>query len=236
MIDQVSRDFDAGAARYDLLVALNPGYHNHLNRAATELISRLPGGSRLIDVGCGSGASTAALLRAAPSAPILGIDASAGMLAQAQAKPWPSWVRFLQGRAGCLADLIPGEQRPHGMLAAYLFRNVPADQRDAALADAHEVLADDGWLMVVEYSVAGRPRAEALWNLICRTVILPLATLTGGNPALYRYLQQSVLEFDTTAAFADRMVRAGFTDVAVATVPGWQKGILHLFRGRKDAR
>jgi ubiquinone/menaquinone biosynthesis C-methylase UbiE len=158
------------------------------------------------------------------------------MLAQARSKPWPASVRFLQGRAGQLGGLIPDGERPHGMLAAYLFRNVPAEERDAALADAHHVLADDGWLIVVEYSVAGRPRAEALWNLICRTVILPLATLTGGSPSLYRYLQRSVLEFDSTADFAERMVRAGFTDVAVATVPGWQKGILHLFRGRKDAR
>ena len=33
MSAEVTREFDAGAARYDLLVGLNPGYHQHLRRA-----------------------------------------------------------------------------------------------------------------------------------------------------------------------------------------------------------
>ena len=43
-------------------------------------------GLRLLDAGCGTGASTAALLAAAPEAEIVAVDASAGMLDAGQGK------------------------------------------------------------------------------------------------------------------------------------------------------
>lgn len=229
---EVNRAFDHGASRYDLLVAMNPGYHQHLDRAARALAERIQQPRLLIDLGCGSGASTRALVRAfGDETPIRGVDASAGMLAQARAKAWPDAVRFEQGWAGSLAAAdSPGAD---GILAAYLFRNVPADQRDVALRDTWSSLAPGGALVVLEYSVAGRPGPTALWNAVNRGVIMPLATAVGGNRALYRHLRRSVLDFDSVDAFAHRLHRAGFREVEVATVPGWQRGILHLFRGRR---
>ena len=96
--------FDSAATRYDLLTGMNPGYHRHLDSAAHRLADRLdaaPG--LLLDLGCGSGSSTAALLGRLPSARVIGIDASAGMLAQARAKRWPSGVEFRQLPAELLA-------------------------------------------------------------------------------------------------------------------------------------
>ena len=99
--------FDEAAASYDLMVGLNPGYHHHLRGAAEALAERLPtedpGELRLADLGCGSGASTRALLAAAQAAgvwpTVVGIDASAGMLEQARAKFWPPGVTFEVGMA-----------------------------------------------------------------------------------------------------------------------------------------
>src|SRR3984957_18859724 len=107
------------------MVGANPGYHDHLRMSAHRM--RVPNGgrgARLLDAGCGTGASTAALLAAAPEAEIGGVDASEGMLREARAKPWPSSVRFVQGRIEDLADL--GVEGPFdGILAAYLVRNLP---------------------------------------------------------------------------------------------------------------
>jgi len=229
---QVTREFDAGAPRYDLLVGLNPGYHAHLDAAAEALADGVGVPERLVDLGCGSGASTRALLRAfGDRVTILGVDASAGMLAQAQAKDWPSPVSFTAGRAGELDAVL--DAPVDGILAAYLFRNVPAGQRDTALADALAALRPGGTLVVLEYSVAGDPRAERVWRTVCRTVVRPLARLTGANPALYRYLERSVLEFDTVEAFCDRMQAVGFAGVECRTVSGWQRGILHIVRARR---
>lgn len=52
-------------------------------------------GLRLLDAGCGTGASTAALLAVAPHADIVAVDASRGMLDAARAKDWPATVRFV---------------------------------------------------------------------------------------------------------------------------------------------
>ena len=62
--------FDRAAPTYDAMVALSPGYHDQLRSAAEALVDRLPargadgGALRVIDLGCGSGASTRAVLQA----------------------------------------------------------------------------------------------------------------------------------------------------------------------------
>src|SRR3954447_10274552 len=108
---EVPEAFDEVADRYDLMVAMNPGYHAHLRRSARALVAGLPAGpgSRVVDIGCGSGASTRALVDelddSAVRAEVLGVDGSTGMLEQTRNKTWPSWVRFEQGRAESLDEL-----------------------------------------------------------------------------------------------------------------------------------
>ena len=244
----VAEAFDAAADRYDLMVGLNPGYHDHLRSAADGLAERLPRPSgtngaavlRLADLGCGSGASTRALLTATQRigvrANIVGIDASAGMLAQARAKSWPPGVRFEVGMAEELAFARESwglDDRVPGAFAAYLFRNV--SERDKVLAAVFDLLEDDGTFVVQEYSVAGSRAAAAVWTLVCWAVVIPLSWLTSRQTRLYRYLWRSVLRFDSVQAFADRLYGAGFVEVEVRTVPGWQRGILHTFRACKPA-
>ena len=91
--------FDEGAATYDVMVRLNPGYRRHLRWAARALVGRLPRRGtdadplRLVDLGAGSGASTVAMIRA--------LDAD----------KQPAGVRFVHGRAEQLA----GERAAWGM-------------------------------------------------------------------------------------------------------------------------
>ena len=67
--------FDTAARGYDLLVGANPGYHQHLRLSALRMgLPNRGEGLRLLDVGCGTGASTAALLSVAPLATIVGVD------------------------------------------------------------------------------------------------------------------------------------------------------------------
>ena len=226
--------FDDAAPGYDLMVRLNPGYHRHLRAAAQAFLPLARGRTRLVDLGCGSGASTRALLDVLGDCEIVGVDASAGMLAQARRKDWPSGVRFVHGPAESLgtarADWDLAEP-VGGILAAYLFRNV--DDRESVLAAAYQVLAPGAPLVVQEYSVAGSWRARLVWTLVCWLVVIPLGWLTSRQTRLYRYLWRSVLQFDTVEEFADRLRRAGFVDVEVDQVGGWQRGILHTFRCRR---
>ena len=243
-VDDVPDAFTEAASRYDRMVSLNPGYHRHLRSAASALIETLDPHRplRLVDLGCGSGASTRALLAVAGPAGaevrVTGVDASAGMLAQAEAKTWPPGVEFHQGLAQDLAAHRPGwglEAPADGVLAAYLFRNVGEHERDAVLADVHDLLSGGGTLVVQEYSVAGSTAASAVWTAVSWAVVIPLSWIALRQTRLYRYLWRSVRAFDSVVTFTDRLHAAGFVDVEVRTVPGWQHGILHTFRARKPA-
>jgi len=238
----LSDAFSEAASRYDRMVSLNPGYHRHLRSAAAALLETRDAHRplRLVDLGCGSGASTRALLaearRAGAEVVVTGVDASEGMLDQARAKRWPAGVDFHQGLAQDLAasrDAWGLAEPVDGVLAAYLFRNVT--ERDAVLADVHALLAPGGTLVVQEYSVAGSPLASLVWTLVSWAVVIPLSWVTSRRTRLYRYLWRSVRVFDAVQTFTDRLWAAGFVDVEVRTVPGWQHGILHTVRARKPS-
>jgi ubiquinone/menaquinone biosynthesis C-methylase UbiE len=229
----VARSFDAHARTYDKLVGANPGYHEHL-RLTTKRMG-LPDqgrGLRLLDVGCGTGASTAALLDAAPEAEIVAVDASQEMLHQAQRKSWPRTVRFVHGNAENLA--MSGITGPFdGILAAYLLRNLV--HQDAALRQFHRLLRPGAPLALHEYSVRDSLRGRIVWTAVCWGVIIPMARIRAGSTDLYRYLWRSAMQFDGVQQLSNRLAAAGFEDIRVQTVPGWQQHIVHTFLGRRPA-
>ncbi|HZF87827.1 class I SAM-dependent methyltransferase [Streptomyces sp.] len=228
--EDLAAAFDHASRTYDALVAANPGYHAHLRRSVRRL--GLPGhgaGLRLLDLGCGTGASTAALRSVLPGADITAVDASAGMLERAAAKPWARGVTFVHAPAERLAHA--GVRGPFdAVFAAYLFRNVT--DPDAVLATARGLLRPGGRLGVHEYTLGGRRVDRAVWTLVCRGVVQPVAGFLG-DAALYRHLWRSVVEFDTAGRFADRLRAAGFDRVRALPLPGWQTGIAHTFVARR---
>ncbi|MFI5963179.1 methyltransferase domain-containing protein [Streptomyces asoensis] len=223
--------FDHAARSYDTLVAANPGYHAHLRRSARRLgLSDGGHGMRVLDLGCGTGASTAALAAVLPGAEITAVDASAGMLERAAAKPWPDNVTFVHAPAEGLARA--GVEGPFdAVFAAYLFRN--AADPDAVLATVCDLLGPHGRLAVHEYTLSGSAAHRAVWTAVCGGFVLPVATALGDG-RLYRHLWRSVVDFDTAGEFAARVRSAGFDHVRVLPLPGWQTGITHTFVARRE--
>ncbi len=226
---EVPAAFDVGADAYDRLVEANPGYHDHLRISARRM--RIPGsgrGLRLLDAGCGTGASTAALLEAAPQAEIVAVDASAGMLEQARAKTWPDSVRFVHTPIEDLEQA--GVRGPFdGVLAAYLLRNL--SDPDAQLRRFRGLLTPGAPLAVHEYSVRDSRAARAIWDAVCWGIIIPSGRRRTRDSTLYRHLWRSVRTFDGAAEFQRRLGAAGFAGVHSETMPGWQRNIVHTFLG-----
>ncbi len=233
MTIDVPGEFDIAAASYDRLVGASPGYHDNLVRSVRRM--QLPGegaGLHLLDLGCGTGASTAALLAAAPQATITAVDASTGMLARARQADWPQRVSFVHSRAEDLA--AAGVHGPFdGIFAAYLVRNLP--DPDPVLAGLRDLLAPGAPLAIHDYALDGRVRSRAIWTAVSWTVIIPAGKVVTGRASLYRYLWRSVLRFDTVDALADRLRGHGLHDVGIATMPGWERGIVHTVVARRSA-
>ena len=230
----VTRAFDEHAESYDRMVAANHTYHEHLRLSAQRM--GLPDrgrGLRLLDLGCGTGASTAALLHVAPvAAEIIAVDGSKRMLDQAMRKNWPSRVRFVH------ADVLDLRRADihgpfDGIFAAYLLRNLP--DPDVGLQRFYELLRPGAPLAIHEYSVRDSFRARMRWTAVCWGVIIPLAKLRTGSTEIYRYLWRSVREFDGVRRLTQRMRAAGFDDIRVQTVGGWQQHIVHTLLGRRPS-
>lgn len=225
---RVSGAFDRVARRYDLLCALNPGYGKHLVWSARRMA--LPARARVLDLCCGTGLSTAALVKTYPDAEVTGLDGSGEMLAVARRKRGLASVRFVTGDA--MDPAAAGAAGPFdGVLMAYGIRNVP--DPDLCLARVRDLLRPGGAVCFHEYSVADSRAARAVWSAVSTGVILPLGALATGSGALFRYLKESVLAFDGVRAFEDRLARAGFAEVRSETMDGWQRGIVHSFLARR---
>jgi ubiquinone/menaquinone biosynthesis C-methylase UbiE len=220
----VPEQFDSVAQRYDLLQRLNPGYRKHLRMSACRLAAKEDG--RILDLCCGTGLSTEALVQAYPGAQLTALDASERMLVQARRKPELQRVRFILGDA--MDPKAAGAEGPFdAILMAYGIRNV--DDPDLCLSRMVALLAPGGRVAFHEYSVAGSRYHRWLWGVVASAIIVPLGRVLTGSSQLFTYLRRSVDEFDSVAGFEERLRRAGLVDVRTHTMDGWQRGIVHTF-------
>jgi len=112
----------------------NEGFHARLIEGLG-----LRGGERVLDVGCGSGSAHPRLIEA--GARVVGIDASAGMLAEAAAQAQASTLPVSLARAD--AQAIPlADACADAVLASHMLYHVPDQRR--ALREMRRVLAPGG--------------------------------------------------------------------------------------------
>ena len=225
---RIAADFDRVARGYDLLCTLNPGYNRHLRMSAQRL--DVPAGAHILDLCCGTGLSTTAIRKTCAGAAITGMDASAGMLEMARAKPELNDVTWLEGDA--MDPAASGATGPYDAIyMAYGIRNVV--DPDLCLRRLRDLLVPGGVLCMHEYSVADSQRSRLVWNVVTNAVVIPLGLAFTGTTTIFRYLRRSVLGFDGVARLEQRMRDAGFVTVRTQPMDGWQKGIVHTFTGRR---
>ncbi|OLM12418.1 CrtT-methyltransferase-like protein [Pseudonocardia sp. Ae717_Ps2] len=224
----VHRAYGRGAAGYDAFVATLPGYRTHLRVSASRMGLGDGHGLRLLDVGCGTGVSTEALLTSVGGAEVVAVDASAEMLAVARRKNWSPRVTFVHSRLETLAEA--GVEGPFdGILASFLVTNLP--DAEHGLRRLLSLLAPGAPLAVHDYAVSGRSRMR--WTAANWTWMLPMASLRWGAADLARYRARRIATAGGPEQMVHRMERAGFDDVRVQTVGGVQQHLVHTFLGRR---
>ncbi|MFR9801809.1 class I SAM-dependent methyltransferase [Pseudonocardia sp. RS010] len=224
---------DQPARAFDRIVRTSDAYRGQLRTTIHRM--GLSGRKRtLLVLGCGSGAPVQGVVDEAPGWKVVAVDESAELVGTARRLDWAPDYRFLHGTLGTLDDALHAEGiEPPFDAALVVFQMRHQRNLDDTLDYLLELLKPGAPLAVHEYSVRGDRAARLRWTAACWLNYLPRIRMRGRVPGMASFLWQSVLRFDSARTFKERLEVAGFTDVRVQTVGGWQEHILHTFLGRK---
>lgn len=208
--------FDTIANRYDLANhVLSFGVDFHWRNKAIRSV--LPvGGCRVLDMCCGTGDLTFAFARAG-AAEIVGCDFSPEMIRLAAAKEKRlrmqnrlSSVQITWRTADCTATGLD-TQSFDIVSCAFGVRNL-ADL-DAGLAEMHRVLRPGGQICIIEFSLPSNTLVRTAYLAYFRWIMPLLGGLITGRPAAYRYLYDSVRDWDRNTDLTTQLQKAGFRDI-----------------------
>jgi demethylmenaquinone methyltransferase/2-methoxy-6-polyprenyl-1,4-benzoquinol methylase len=189
-----------------------------------EILARPDG--RVLDICCGTGDLTGALLaeRPAGAEPVTGLDFSGEMLRLAEKKYAGANARWVEGDAMALPfpddtfDLVT---------SAFGFRNLR--NYAAGLREIHRVLRTGGSIGILECNQPGG-LSGALYNLYFHRVLPVAGGWISGKRAAYEWLPASVQRFPRSPRMLQLMQDAGFTNCAW---DGYLLGAAGLYRGTK---
>jgi len=199
--------FDGIARRYDLLNrVMSLGLDAHWRKKQVALCAVGPG-SRCLDVCCGTGDVAQALARR--GAAVVGLDASAGMLAVARERVGEE-IALVRGDA--LRMPFPDDTFD-AITIAFGNRNVAS--LSGLYTEMRRVAKPGGRIVSLEIN---RPAATWLqWAFLLYFSRLPalFARLLGSDPSAYEYLPESVKCYPDPTTVAEIMREAGLHDVRV---------------------
>jgi tRNA (cmo5U34)-methyltransferase len=173
-LDRTVSCYDKHARDYDLYQsAVVAGYQEMLDLAAGACNRYLSQNARIIDLGCGTGNASLAVLRKMPSARVYLIDGSLRMVQVAAEKISRAQKEaILSSKAANLADSNWDEGiGVHGkagevegydaILSTLVLEHLPFDLYKSAIAKCYGLLRPGGWLIAAEgYSQAGSDMQE----------------------------------------------------------------------------
>ncbi|HET8684617.1 MAG TPA: demethylmenaquinone methyltransferase [Micromonosporaceae bacterium] len=213
--------FDGVAERYDLTNSVLSFGQDRAWRRATRAALRLAPGQRVLDLGAGTGVSTAELARSGAYA--VGTDLSLGMLETGRrARPQ---VPLLAGDALALPF-------PDGCFDAvtisFALRNVV--DPDAALEEMARVTRPGGRLVVCEFSHPTHQPLRTIYLSYLMRALPAVARRVSSNPDAYVYLAESIRAWPDQAGLAARIAEAGWHGVSWRDLTG---GVVALHRAAR---
>lgn len=210
--DYVQRMFSDIAPRYDLLnhvlsLNIDKGWRRKALRALAW--TERPEGT-FLDLCAGTLDVGAMLVRQQGfTGRVIGADFAVPMLRHGAGKA----PRDRLAPVGADALSLPFADRSlDGAIVAFGIRNV-ADL-DAGLAEVHRVLRPGARFVILEFSTPPSRLVRAGYHAYFHHVLPAIGRLVSGHGSAYTYLPMSVAHFPTEQALAERLTRAGFTDVS----------------------
>jgi demethylmenaquinone methyltransferase/2-methoxy-6-polyprenyl-1,4-benzoquinol methylase len=205
--------FDKIARRYDrvnrvLSLGMDKGWRRRTVRSLA-----LGENAQVLDVATGTGDLAIDLARMTPTAKIIGLDPSPGMLGIAREKvakkTFADRIELVEGDA----QALPYEDNSmDAATIAFGIRNVP--DRMKGLREMARVVKPGGRVAVLELGEPKRGLLGAAARFHTRHVVPRLGALLSGKRE-YSYLQKSIAAFPAADAFAQMMKEAGMHVLSV---------------------
>ncbi|MGA7523109.1 MAG: ubiquinone/menaquinone biosynthesis methyltransferase [Acidobacteriaceae bacterium] len=182
--------------------------------------------ARVLDICCGTGDMTLALLRLRPTGgePVLAADFSPAMLVRARVKLAGKPATVIEADA---LHLPAGDRSLDLITTAFGFRNLANYQ--AGLEEFFRVLAPGGQVGILDFSEPGGWVGK-LYGLYFRRILPAIGARISGVGAAYAYLPESVGRFPAPEVMLAMMRSAGFVDVSWTP---YSFGIAGLWRGMR---
>ena len=227
----VQQMFDTIAPRYDLLnhllsVGLDRWWWNRAAHVFRSVLQRPE--TVALDLCCGTGDMTLALLKhrpkAAEAAPILALDFSHQMLSRGAQKFASHNIIPVEADA---LHLPLADDSVDLVTSAFGFRNLA--NYEEGLAELYRVLRPGGQIGILD---CNQPEGlvGALYNLYFKTILPRLGGLISGDSRAYSYLPASVERFPRPPRMLQLIAEAGFTS---ATWTSYTFGTAGLYRATK---
>lgn len=227
----VQQMFNSIAPRYDLLNHVLSANIDRLwwNRTARRFRATLSQpDAAILDICCGTGDMTMALLKHRPpnARPVLAADFARAMLARGAHK------FETRGAVALEADALHLPIRSNSLdliVSAFGFRNLA--NYEAGLREFHRVLKPAGQLGILDFSEPGGLIGKA-YAVYFRRVLPAIGRLIIGSAGPYSYLPASVGNFPAPPAMLQLMRSVGYSDCS------WQPytfGIAGLYTAVKSS-
>ena len=196
------------ARRYDAMNRLmSLGRDRHWRRITAAAL-KIPTEGRVLDVGVGTGDMALALTRRWLSATVVGVDPTRAMIDYGRQKPHMGAVALAQ--ADGLHLPFP-DRYFDAAVSAFVMRNVVDVEQ--AFAEQRRVVRDEGRVACLEMSWPGTPFFEQLFRFYFSNLMPRVTGLLTGEPSAYRYLPQSVENFERPEELTALMEGVGLRDI-----------------------
>lgn len=214
------------SSRYDLLNHLLSANMDKRWRALVvrRVRAELPSGAHALDVACGTGDLSLALVEGSTTQ-VIGLDFCRPMLDLAAHKSDGRAIRYVEGDALALPFAAATFD---AVTIAFGLRNLASVE--GGLRELRRVLKPGGRAFVLEFSQPVVPGLRALYRLYFNVVLPRIGGLLSGSRSAYEYLPASVSRFPDQRRLAGMMREVGFEQVEFENLTG---GVAALHQGTR---
>lgn len=204
----VQEMFTEIAPHYDLMNRLMTFGQDVIWRRQVIRRARLESGSRLLDLGSGTGDLAGEALRQCPQAQVVAADFTLGMMLTGKSR----YASENLGWSAADARQLPfPDESFDAVVSGFLLRNVT--DLPQSLVEQRRVLKQGGRLVALDTTPPANNLLAPFIRIHLHTIIPTLGQMISGKTEAYKYLPDTTENFLEAERLAARFVAAGFRQV-----------------------